>query len=79
MIKLPEKLIVHGNKKFLLRVEDSDQAVDYQKYEIYARISGTSQMTISPVAGIYCVKIFYTKAAVYLSVLLNRMMMASLF
>ena len=33
MIKLPEKLIVHGNKKFLLRVEDSDQAVDYQKYE----------------------------------------------
>jgi len=33
MIKLPEKLIVSGDKKFLLKVEDSGQAADYQKYE----------------------------------------------
>lgn len=33
MIKLPEKLIVRGDKKFLLRVEDSSRAADYEKYE----------------------------------------------
>ncbi|MBP6909181.1 MAG: hypothetical protein KBC18_02015 [Candidatus Saccharicenans sp.] len=33
MIELPEKLIVSGDKKFLLKVEDSGQEADYQKYE----------------------------------------------
>ncbi len=33
MKKLPEKIIVAKEKRFLLRVEDSSQASDYQKYE----------------------------------------------
>ncbi|MGB9835498.1 MAG: hypothetical protein ACPLRX_02015 [Candidatus Saccharicenans sp.] len=33
MIKLPEKIIFSKGKRFLLRVEDSARAADYQKYE----------------------------------------------
>jgi len=33
MFKLPEKTITVKDKKFLIRVEDSGQAADYQKYE----------------------------------------------
>ncbi|MBC7364243.1 MAG: hypothetical protein H5U07_06840 [Candidatus Aminicenantes bacterium] len=33
MIKLQEKTIIIKGKKFFIRVEDSDQASDYQKYE----------------------------------------------
>lgn len=79
MINLPEKLIVSGDKKFLLRVENSDQSADYQKYEnLRQAIWEFADDHLAGTRNLMCEN-FCTKAAVCLLVLLNRMITGNLF